>query len=209
MQPILIDLDGTIVDVRARHYDVYSRTMTEMGREPLGAARYWRGRRSGKSTQDLLVSFSAPERARFSRLWVGRVESPQALGLDTLFPGAVAALSELSGRHDLVLVTLRRDRAGLADQLERLGIGHLFARVLASGPGPVARKDNLVGIGDLSAGGYVVGDTEADIDLAKKTGRRLVCVANGVRTRLFLTRQGASVVVPSLRELPAAITEAA
>lgn len=209
MQPILIDFDGTIVDVRARHYDVYCRTMTGMNREPVSVSEYWRGRRSGKSTQDLLVSFSEEERAQFSRLWVARVESRNALGLDVLFPGALAAIGELAQYYDLVLVTLRRDRSALLAQLDRLGIGRFFQQVLASGPRRVGEKDTLEGICDIAAGGYVVGDTEADIDLAVKTGRGLICVANGVRTRRFLARRGATNIVPSVRDLPAVLTRAA
>jgi len=205
MQPILIDLDGTIVDVRARHYGVYSGTMAGMGREPLGAAQYWRGRRSGKSTQDLLVGFSQAERTHFSRLWVGRVESLGSLGLDCLFPGAAAALTDLAAEFDLILVTLRRDHAALVHQLERLGIDRLFEGVLSSGQRHVGGKHTLAGLGEIAAGGYVVGDTEADIDLAMRTRRRLICVANGVRTRRFLERQGATTIVTSVRELPAAI----
>jgi phosphoglycolate phosphatase-like HAD superfamily hydrolase len=205
MQPILIDLDGTIVDVRARHYDAYTRTMAAMGREPLGAAHYWRGRRSGKSTQDLLAGFSQAERTQFSRLWVSRVESPESLGLDRLFPGAAAALTDLAPEFNLVLVTLRRDHAALVHQLGRLGIDHLFERVLSSGQRHVGGKHTLAGLGEIPGGGYVVGDTEADVDLAMRTRRRLICVANGVRTRGFLARRGAATIVASVRELPAAI----
>jgi phosphoglycolate phosphatase-like HAD superfamily hydrolase len=171
----------------------------------MSEADYWRRRRSGKSTQDLLTHLSAEERSSFSRFWRALVESREALALDRLFPGAAAALDGVARDHAVILITLRRDRRALEQQLSRLGIADVFADVISPGEQAVLRKDALPGIRSLAAEGWVVGDTEADIQLAEVTQRRLICVANGVRTRRFLERQGARHIISSVRGLPDAV----
>lgn len=206
MKPILIDLDGTILDCRPRHYAVYSEILAELGREPLPVDEFWRRRREGNSTQALLADvLSEGERRQFSEQWLARVESPDALALDTLFPGAIDALARMGRGYDVVLVTLRRERDNLLGQLDDLGLSALFSEVISVGDDLVHQKHLLPGLERVADGGCVVGDTEADIEFAAETGCEVVCVANGVRDRDFLVQRGAQTIVESIVDVPGAL----
>jgi phosphoglycolate phosphatase-like HAD superfamily hydrolase len=206
MKPLLIDLDGTILDVSARHHAVYRELMSEWGYVPLPRGEYWERRREGNSTPALLDgSISEAERALFAGQWLERIESPESLRLDALFEGAVEALEQLVRDWDLILVTLRRERCNLLQQLDELRIAQLFRQVISCGDSVTQRKADLPGLERVREGGYVIGDTEADIEFASDTGRRLVCVANGTRNREYLSGHGARVIVGSIAEVPGAL----
>ena len=208
MAPLLFDLDGTIIDCRARHYTLYARIIGEQGGTPLAGGEYWRRRRAGKSTMDVLSATPEVDVERFTRAWFGRIESPAALALDAPFDGAVRILESVRAEHQVILVTLRRDRRALLHQLDSLRLTSLFEEIISCGPRPESRKALLPGCSALASGGYVIGDTEADLELGSGTGRRTVCVSNGVRSGRFLAARGARTVISSLRELPEVITAA-
>ena len=50
LTPILFDLDGTLIDVSARHYFLYRSVISGQGVEALPEGDFWRHRRAGAST---------------------------------------------------------------------------------------------------------------------------------------------------------------
>lgn len=206
MPPILFDLDGTLIDCRTRHYTVYSRAVSELGGLPLTERAYWQRRRGGMSTIDLLDATPDVDVRRFTEVWLDRIERPEYLELDAVFDGACEIIEALLPRHQTALITPRRGRQALMCQLESLRLAGYFTTVIScDSPEPQRMKHLLPGVSGLPAGGYVVGDTEADIDFGRRTGRWTVCVGNGVRSGRFLAAHGAETVIRSLRELPEVI----
>jgi phosphoglycolate phosphatase-like HAD superfamily hydrolase len=203
MKPILIDLDGTILDVWERHHAVYSQIFSEFDRDPMRLDEFKRRRREGNSTPALLAEvLASAEAEQFSRRWLQRIESPEALALDVPYPGAVDALTQMGKDHDVILVTLRRERENLMSQLDSLGIRSLFRQIISLESEQARHKHELPRLERVAAGGYVVGDTEADIRFAIRTARDLICVSSGMRSEEFLTTGGAKLVVDSIDQVP-------
>ncbi|MEX2159808.1 MAG: HAD family hydrolase [Dehalococcoidia bacterium] len=208
MATIYFDLDGTLIDVRRRHYAAYANTLGELELTPLLEAEYWCARRHGAASAQLLGKADNETRARFLQGWLARVERPDYLRIDTLMSGARDALDELDGRYDLVLVTLRRDAHALAEQIERLSLGERFAAVLcrADARGADSKIELLRNYGaTFKREDVVVGDSEADIEAARALGLRSVCVTNGVRDETYLRRLEPDVLVNSVAQVPAAL----
>ncbi|MCI0831297.1 MAG: HAD family hydrolase [Chloroflexi bacterium] len=208
MTPILFDLDGTLIDVSARHYSLYKSVISGQGVEALPPGDYWRHRRAGESTIDLLAVTPGVNVERFTAAWMDGIEQPAWLALDEPYEGAVEIIEALRSEYDLVLITLRRDRVALMAQLDALQMRSYFTKIICHGPELVRGKHQLKGVAELPPGGYAVGDTEADIELASQTGRQAICLSYGVRSGCYLASRGAETVISSLRELPEVITAA-
>jgi phosphoglycolate phosphatase-like HAD superfamily hydrolase len=135
------------------------------------------------------------------------VESPSYLRLDTAIPGARTALAALRARYDLVLVTMRHDRPALLEQLDRLALSGLFSAVhCRDGDRDGLAKAELLGRGaDIAPGSAVVGDSEADVEVARALGALAVCVTTGVRSRRYLRALGPDRLIASVALLPQAL----
>jgi phosphoglycolate phosphatase len=207
---VFFDLDGTLVDVRERHYRTYRSALAPLGGRPLDAAAYWRLKRRGAGQAEVLTaSRVAPDRREaFLHRFLAEIEAPERLALDRLVPGAKATLGALrAGGHRLVLVSLRRSPAAFAEQVARLGIADLFDRVDADRPAEDGRRAKrvLVQRAGLPGPAAVVGDTEADVGAALDLGLVPVAVTTGLRNRGFLVAAGAAAVVDRIGEVPAAL----
>jgi phosphoglycolate phosphatase-like HAD superfamily hydrolase len=129
--------------------------------------------------------------------WVAEIESPDWLARDELVPDAVAALRYLASRGTrAVILTARRSRSGVVQQLDRLGITSLIDSVIVVPPADVVRKKALY-LRRLSAEGFV-GDTEADARAAALAGVKFVAVSGGQRSAAFLIRAGVPLVCRDL-----------
>ncbi|MEO8456466.1 MAG: HAD family hydrolase [Chloroflexota bacterium] len=203
MATLIFDLDGTLLDCRARHYTVYSDSLEELGQEPISEASYWRRRMNGDGTFDV-ISRLAPEITRSFRItWMGRIERRDYLAYDDTFVGTLEALAELRKEHRLVLLTFRRDPYALDWQLAKTGLIDLFDEAISPTVTAPQRKSELLAdwlpMGDT----YVIGDTEADIDLASDLGARYIGVTTGVRSQSYLHSRGGVLTLDSVAELPA------
>jgi phosphoglycolate phosphatase-like HAD superfamily hydrolase len=203
MATLYFDLDGTLVDVRARHYAVYSDILREMAVRPLPEGVYWGRRRAGEGTSSIVRDLPGELRARFSAAWLERVELPEYLVLNRVYAGVPETLRVLSAGHRLVLLTLRRRRDALEDELSRTGLAEFFGETVSpAARGDPPRKAELLRGASQDNETWVVGDSEADIDLASDLGARCFCVTEGVRSAEFLRARGARLLAPSVRPLP-------
>ncbi len=205
MTILYFDLDGTLVDVRKRHYAAYADTMRELGLTPLPAQTYWDARRDGASNADLMGSSDAESRRRFTEQWLERVESPSYVRLDKLIPGARATLAALRESYELVLVTMRQDRESLLEQLDELSLRKFFSAVYSrDGCDEPTSKSKLIRLFDdsLRDDAAIVGDSEADVEAARELGIESVCVTSGVRGRRYLDELQPDEVVSTIVQLP-------
>ncbi len=197
MATLIFDLDGTILDVRPRHFAVYADIMRELGQPPLSAAEYWRRRREGEGT--ISIAGALPG---FEAAWLEKIESREYMAIDRPYDGALDVLRELGRCHRLLLVTLRRDAEALAWQLSESGLSGFFAEVVSPANQIPARKSELLPYWLPLGETWVIGDSEADLELAADLGAKCVCLSEGVRSAKFLREAGAPVIASSLRELP-------
>lgn len=205
---VFLDLDGPILDVSRRYYRVYREGCRQYGLSALDRSEYWRAKRAGLRNVELIrcqhpdADESALE--RFSDYWLDHIEDPEALRSDRVHPGATEAISALGERRRRFLVTLRRHRPALLEQLDRLGLRSLFRTVL-SGHGSDGRDVKVELIEDAparAAGGLVVGDSGTDLGAGRELGMVTVGVRNGIRNSELLSRHDPDFLVDSIREVP-------
>jgi phosphoglycolate phosphatase len=200
--------------VRERHYATYRSAVAAFGGRPLEVGTYWARKRRGVGWAALLAAsgVAADRQGAFLERFVAEIEDPRRLRLDRLFPGAAETLQALRDRGDrLVLLSLRRSPAALLRQVDDLGIAAAFERVCSGQRHPEGHraKVHLVRRVDPGPAAVLVGDTEADVLAARQLGLASVGVAGGLRTRGYLRRAGADVVVDGVRQLPAVLARLA
>ncbi len=166
MTILYFGLDGTIIDVRKRHYAAYVDGMRELGLTPVTEQAFWQQPRGGASTEDLIGDVRGDVRERFTKRRCERADVPSYVRLDTLIPGARATLSALRTSYELVLVTLREDRETLLDQLDELSLSKLLTAIYSrDGHVPPESRAHLI---HLVRGGNredvaIIDDSEADL----------------------------------------------
>ena len=203
---IFLDLDGTLLDVSNRHFEVYAFTVEQFGGTPLSKRAYWQLKRCKTGWPQLLArSGLAPHvLSPFHDVFVERIEAPQMLAKDQLFVGTRSSLRELSSTHSLSLVTLRRSRANLMDQLRDLDLQRYFDEIEVGPARGEAYEAKLELMKRMAAfrEAIVVGDTEADIVAAKMLHVPVVAVLSGVRDREYLGALKPDFMIGGVRELP-------
>jgi len=194
--------------VRERHYHVYSLACRQVELTPLDAHDYWRKRRLGASTFDLVAPLDANRLDAFRRLWLDSIEQPGVLLKDRLVPGATSTLRQLSeAGYRLALVTLRRSRTALIAQVQSLGLWPLFTLVLSPGEADGSDKPTLITRAGYGRDDIIIGDSESDVAAARSLDITCICVTTGVRSPGYLRSLAPARVISSLRALPSALGE--
>lgn len=188
---VVLDLDGTLIDVSQRHHAVYRDVLDELGEPAIPFERYWALKRADTPWAEILGNGLEKEfLARFRE----RIEQPSYLALDRLFPFTRPALDALAA-HELYLLTLRRSPEALQDQLDRLDLARHFKAVVSG-----ERKREL--IATIPGREFVVGDTEADVAAAREVGAISVAVASGIRNETVLRRAEPDHLADDISVLP-------
>jgi phosphoglycolate phosphatase len=191
---IVLDLDGTLIDVSKRHYTVYRDVLTDLGGRSLPFERYWELKRSKTPWAEILGANGV--QAAFLARFRERIEQPSYLVLDRPFTFSRHVLEALDG-HELYLLTLRRSSDALREQLDRLDLARYF-RAIVSGD----VKTELITTLDAGSEAVVVGDTEVDVAAAREVGAVAVAVASGIRSEAVLRRSEPDFLVEDIRSLP-------
>jgi phosphoglycolate phosphatase-like HAD superfamily hydrolase len=196
---IVLDLDGTLIDVSKRHHTVYRDVLADLGGRPLPFSRYWELKRANAPWPEILGANGV--QAEFLAQFRERIEQPSYLALDRLFTFTRSAIDELAG-HDLYLLTARRSPEALREQLDRLDLARHF-RAIVSGE----RKSELITTIAAGPDTVVVGDTEVDVAAAREVGAVAVAVASGIRSEAVLRRSEPDHLAEDIRFLPKLLCE--
>jgi len=188
---IFCDLDGTLIDVAPRHYRVYSETVRELQGNPIDQKTYWDLKRHKSKWSEILpMSQLSPDLENaFLGRFIRKIEDPEYLKMDTLFPGAIESIEKLRTRGECYLVTLRRNRTNLLEELDRLDITRHFTEVLTGHSENDGSDVKIALIKDKlnDDQGIIIGDTEADILSGKELGLKTFAVTSGIRESSFLS----------------------
>lgn len=205
---IFLDLDGPLLDGRERHYHCYQTILRNLGTEPISVNEYWDLKRAKINRRELLAMSGAEEfYDQFLTRWMEMIEQRNSLALDKVQEGAINRLEDWKQHGtSLYLVTMRRDKLGLEDQLVDLDLRPLLDEVMIvdhalGGEG----KANAVRKGfpgkKIDSDCIWIGDTEADWKAARSLGCSVILLFNGLRNEAYLRSLEGAVVRPSIAAL--------
>lgn len=184
---IFIDLDGTLLEGKLKHYNCYKDIILKDGGSPLDIDVYWDMKRS-KITRDVLLEKSNYKSTynNFFVQWLKNIESEEYLYYDELKPNAIDVLNRWRKyTNKITLITMRNNQSNLYRQLDNLQIRNFFDEILICKCQENSEKYNLVS-DMLFERAVVVGDTEHDISLAENLKIKCIAVTNGLRKKEFL-----------------------
>jgi phosphoglycolate phosphatase len=190
---ILIDLDGTLLDARARLHGVFCKLVPNCG---LGEEGYWALKRAKRGHAQILrerLGYSPAQISLFDAAWLAEIEQQEWLDKDVPFEGVTAHLGELAERSELYLLTARQRPEMVKYQLEKMGWVQSFRKIFVTG-GTRDKHEALEGL-VLHSGDWLIGDTGYDVQVGKKIGVRTAAVTSGFLSRESLIEYSADVMV--------------
>lgn len=188
---IFFDLDGTLLDISKRYYQVHAEAAKIANFSKISFKKYWSLKKQGLSEDKILKtnprgkSFKLYEKVRIELL-----EEKEFLKLDKPFFWVPRLLNKLFLQKSLFIVTVRRSRKNLHNQLKNMKIDKVFKDVLSSSSNtnPILAKEKLIEAAGFSNKDIIIGDTEVDIIIAQKLGIKSVAVLSGIRTSKYLRK---------------------
>lgn len=211
---IFIDLDGTIIDISDRHYEVYKSVAGQfITKNMLSKNEYWKKRCSGMSFVKVVQeAHGISNAASLERRYLSLIEQPRFLNLDHKFEGAGDIIEKLKNNCNIVLVTLRHNRRNLYWQLRQLNLDKIFDEILSgcnTGSDAKVIKERLIKNSLFKfATKYMVGDTEVDIQSGRAAGCITIAVCSGIRKCGYLKKSFPDYLINNIFELPDIINRA-
>lgn len=206
------------MDISERYYRVYQHCLAESKRpdrpvQVLSKQEFWGMKRSRiPETQiGILSGLEEPQAEQFASLRRQTVHTLPYLTLDTLVPGAVAALEKVQQMGaDLVVMTMRRE-CELEAAFSEWDLGRFFPpercyclpndyiKTADVTDKPLLMAKALAELPPASET-WMVGDTEADIIAAKTNDVKVIAVLSGIRDRAQLEIHQPDLIVNHLAE---------
>lgn len=204
---IFLDLDGTLLDIRQRLYQVFC-TLTQT--EDMTFEKYWHMRLSGMRQDDVLKHVGICDKvhkAEFRERWKEEIESVQALSYDIPQQGADGLLRDISVQCDVYLWTNRRSREGVKWQLDRLGWSEVFSELLVTGQ-QCSKQEMLIPKLMDASHPLVVSDDIADCMAAVQNKCTCIFVNSGMYSVNATEYMGKVCFCSNLEEVRAIILQA-
>lgn len=205
---IILDLDGPLLDGKEKHYHCYRSILGKYGFKAIGINEYWERKRALVNRRELLhMSGAGGIYDDYLVAWEAMIESSEALALDKVQQGAVDCLYSWKERGaELALVTMRKNKKTLEEQLNSTGLRRHMDAILVSdyaegGEGKADVVRNMFTAAQFEENVLWIGDTEADWKAAKTLGCGVVLVSNGLRNESYLKSLHGALVMPSIASL--------
>ena len=203
---LFFDLDGPLLDVSPRYVALHDALL---GPAALAGPIYWERKRAACPEETILGDLGIRDPAPLIQRRLERIETPEYLALDRVWPWTRATLTRLESAGPFVMVTARACRPLLLEQLDRLGLSTFFEEILSTPAGRRVDEQKAELIRDYltqhrlePAGHWMIGDTEADVGAGRLVGLRTVAVLSGIRNRELLLRANPNYLLDDIRELP-------
>ena len=205
---IVFDWDGTLMDSTQHIIEAALRAIDELGlapREP-EAIRSIIGLGLKESWSSLYSDVADEDFAAFTKVYRRHFFSDE-LYRSTLFPGVGDVLSELLARGHRLAIATGKGRPGLDRDLGRTGLGAFFtvtrtADESRSKPNPDMLLDILAQTGVAPSATLVVGDTEYDVEMARRAGTAALGISWGAHPSDRLRKAGVLDLLDDIAELP-------
>ncbi len=205
---IVFDWDGTLMDSTQHIVDAALKAIDELGlapREP-DAIRSIIGLGLRESWSSLYADVTEEEFAAFTRVYRRHFFS-EDLYRSTLYPGVGGVLALLRARGYRLAVATGKGRPGLDRDLGRTGLAGFFSATRTadesrSKPNPDMLLDILEQTGTPPSAALVVGDTEFDVEMARRAGVSALGISWGAHPAERLRRAGVLGLLDDIAELP-------
>ena len=197
---IFFDLDGTLIDSKARLYRLFQHLV------PISIytfEQYWDLKQNRVGHKEILstyFNYSEDQFLAFEKLWMDLIESDTWLNFDHPFEGVSARLSELSKEHKLYVVTARQSPSIAYQQLDRFGWTGFFEKIFVTGQ-KVEKIDLINNSVKVSAEDWFIGDTGKDIQTGKLLGIHTAAVLTGFLSKRRLMEYNPDVIVDNILAL--------
>jgi phosphoglycolate phosphatase-like HAD superfamily hydrolase len=187
LEYLFLDLDGTLLEDKFRHYFCYRDILETMGGKPLDIETYWNLKRNKMRQQEILqVSSFQGDQDTFYWEWVSRIEEQSYLRYARLKPRVIETLEEWKQFCEkMVLLSMRNSFDNLIWQLKETGLYSFFDEVLHCSPLIKYGKYNVLKNITFSFAVFI-GDSEEDMKPAKMLGMKTIAVTNGIRDPKYL-----------------------
>lgn len=182
---VVFDWDGTLMDSTGQIVAAATRAIAQLGlpERPPEAIRDIIGLGLRESWQRLFPELGPDTFLPFVEAYRQHFFAPE-LQTARLFDKAAEVVTELAGRGFLLAVATGKSRRGLdrdlaASGLERFMAGSRTADETRSKPHPDMLLELMNGLGVSPAGTLMVGDTEWDLEMARRAGVGAIAVSYG------------------------------
>ena len=204
-ETFFFDLDGPILDVSTKYYQIYVDIVKELGGTPISKESYWHNKRNKvPELKNLIASDLHPDTLSYYQITrKERIETNAYLTYDKVWPELLLYIPNSPLRGKLTLVTFRKIPRTLKKELCDLGISSWFKDVLSTN-GDVNHRDRHEGKVNLirdhyksDLNGFFIGDTETDIRAGKALGLKSIAVTFGIRNADILMREEPDIILNS------------
>jgi len=186
---IFVDLDGTLLEGKYRHFNCYRDIVLKYGGNPLDINDYWKLKRN-KTKRDVILKKSHFEGTYqdFFNDWLENIEKKNYLVFDKLKPKIKATLKKWRKISDqIVLITMRQSRKNLLWQLKKLGIIALFDEIILASIKEADSKFKSLSRFKFDRA-VLIGDTEEEIKAAKLMKITSIAISTGIREKKYLAK---------------------
>jgi len=189
IERIILDFDGTLINSKYRHkkllFDILRSRSSQI--KFIDISDYLDYKRDGQSTLVYLKEkYPKLEIYDINQEWITKIESVEYIKYDRLYNDTKIFLEALKNIYNLTLVTARKNKIVLFNQLKRFNLINYFKNVVVVDPGKSKYEEVIKLTREIK---YVIGDTEDDYELAKKFDCIFFAMNRGFRNREFWSKQ--------------------
>lgn len=203
----IFDWDGTLSDSVGRIVTCLRRAAQDLDLEDLGDGAFSDviGLGLPQAIARLYPGLDGNEAERFRAGYAAHFIA-EDIAPSSLFPKALDVLEELRARGNQIAVATGKSRRGLDRVLAAMGMERFFhatrcADEAASKPDPRMVLEIIEELGAVVEHTVVVGDSEYDMEMARRAGALGIGVSYGVHSPERLARHRPSLIVGCLSEL--------
>lgn len=130
MVNIFFDFDGTLIDCKARLYNLFQELVPESSFSFEEYCEIKSNRVNQKELLEQYFDYSEDKIQEFKQQWLEKIEDETRLDRDVIL--APLNLDKFAQHHTLFLVTNRQSKNRAINQLKKLGIHDYFQKILVT-----------------------------------------------------------------------------